>query len=72
MAAPAGEERAKRRPRARRKQAEPGSRGLSASQLASATPPPQVTDLRRAIEQDGGWVLGTYREPVGEHWHILA
>jgi len=71
MAVPVGEERAKR-PRGKKKQAEPASRGLSAAQLASATPPPQVTDLRRAIEQDGGWVLGTYREPVGEHWHILA
>jgi len=62
----------KKRPGARKKPAEPASRGLSAAQLASATPPTQVTDLRRAIEQDGGWVLGTYREPVGEHWHILA
>jgi len=56
----------------KKKAAEPQSRGLNAAQLASATPPPQVTDLRRAIEQDGGWILGTYREPIGEHWHILA
>jgi ParB family chromosome partitioning protein len=58
--------------RAKRQPPEPASRGLTASQLASASPPPQVTDLRRAVEQDGGWVLGTYRDPVGGHWHILA
>jgi ParB family chromosome partitioning protein len=58
--------------RKKKSTAEPGSRGLAAAQLASATPPPQVTDLRRAIEQDGGWVLGTYREPLGGNWHILA
>jgi ParB family chromosome partitioning protein len=62
----------KTKPRRTRKEAEPDSRGLNASQLASGTPPPQITDLRRAIEQDGGWVLGTYRDPVGEHWQILA
>lgn len=56
----------------KKKVVEPGSRGLTAAQLSSATPPPQVTDLRRAIEQDGGWVLGTYRDPMGGHWHILA
>jgi ParB family chromosome partitioning protein len=61
-----------KRPKRKRKAAEPGSRGLNAAQLASATPPPQVTDLRRAIEQDGGWILGTYRDPLGGHWQILA
>jgi ParB family chromosome partitioning protein len=62
----------KTKARRARKDAEPESRGLNASQLASGTPPPQITDLRRAIEQDGGWVLGTYRDPIGEHWQILA
>ena len=58
--------------RSRKPKPEPAPRGLVAAQLASGTPPPQVTDLRRAVEQDGGWVLGTYRDPVGGHWQILA
>lgn len=62
----------KAKSRRARKDAEPDSRGLTPTQLASGTPPPQITDLRRAVEQDGGWVLGTYREPIGEHWQILA
>ncbi len=74
MPAAVGDDVRERKARARRsrKDAEPESRGLSPTQLSSGTPPPQVTDLRRAVEQDGGWVLGTYRDPVGEHWQILA
>ncbi len=63
---------ARQRTSRKRKPAEPASRGLGPAQLTSATPPPRVTDLRRAVEQDGGWILGTYQEPVGGHWQVLA
>ena len=48
------------------------SRGLDARRLASATPPTSVATLGRTIEDDGGDVLATYRDPLGGHWQILA
>ena len=50
----------------------PPPRGLDARRLASATPPVSVTTLARSIEDDGGSVIGTYRDPLGSHWQILA
>lgn len=47
-------------------------RGLDARRLTSATPPDSVTALARKIEHDGGSVIGTYRDPLGSHWQILA
>jgi ParB family chromosome partitioning protein len=60
--------------RARRKKtgAAPASRGLTAAQVAAASPPVKVDALRTAIEDDGGSFLGAYRDPVGGHWHVLA
>jgi len=61
------------KPKRRKKgTAEPGSRGLRANELAGAEPPPDVAELLRAIENDGGSVLGTYRDPLGGHWQVLA
>jgi ParB family chromosome partitioning protein len=48
------------------------SRGLDARRLASATPPTAVQTLARTIEDDGGSVLATYRDPLGSHWQMLA
>ena len=48
------------------------SRGLDAWRLASATPPVSVATLGRTIEDDGGVVLATYRDPLGSHWQMLA
>jgi ParB family chromosome partitioning protein len=55
----------------RRKQADPGSRGLAADALLD-TPPPGVKLLAEAIASDGGSVLATYRDPLGGHFTILA
>lgn len=52
--------------------AEPGSRGLRPTELAGEAPPPAITELTQAIENDGGAVLGTYRDPLGGHWQLLA
>jgi len=51
---------------------EAGSRGLDSRRLASAAPPASVETLGRTIENDGGAVLATYRDPLGGHWQILA
>jgi len=48
------------------------SRGLDARRLGSATPPASVQTLARTIEEDGGSVLATYRDPLGSHWQLLA
>ncbi len=58
--------------RRRRKKVEPGSRGLAAAELAGGSPPSAVTDLAAAIARDGGAVLGTFRDPLGGHWQVLA
>ncbi len=56
----------------KKKEVPPKSRGLIASRLASATPPAAIQRLAEAIEQDGGSVLGTYRDPLGGNWQVLA
>ena len=39
---------------------------------ADEQPPHGVRTLAREVEDDGGAVLGIYREPVGGGWHIMA
>src|SRR5262245_37906616 len=56
----------------RRKKAEPASRGLAAPEVGAGSSPASLEDLRRTIEQDGGSVVGAYRDPLGGHWHLLA
>ena len=68
------EKKAKRKstgPRKRRKLAGKSS-GLIAKDVIAAVPPNSIADLQEAIDQDGGKVLTTYREPFGEHWLVLA
>src|SRR5262245_18834711 len=60
------------RPRRKKKAAEPASRGLGATQLDAATPPLNVQQLRSSVLEDGGSVLGMYRDPIGGNWQILA
>jgi ParB family chromosome partitioning protein len=59
--------------RGRRKKAaeEPAPRGLSTMELGGALPA-EVEALTGLIELDGGAVLGSYREPLGGHWTVLA
>lgn len=58
--------------RKKKKQAEPASQGLSPSEMVAGSPPSQLEKLSLAIQQRGGRVLGTYREPLGAHWQLLA
>ncbi|UCF20009.1 MAG: ParB N-terminal domain-containing protein [Gemmatimonadota bacterium] len=52
--------------------AEPGSRGLTARALSSASAPGHVQALAEAIEADRGSVLAVYRDPLGGNWQVLA
>jgi ParB family chromosome partitioning protein len=56
----------------RKKKAEPGSRGLLATDVDAEKPTAEVTALQSQIEADGGRVIGAYREPLGSHWAVLA
>jgi ParB family chromosome partitioning protein len=61
-----------KRSKKKRAAAEAASRGLDARRVAGTAPPAAVEELSRHIEEDGGAVLATYRDPLGGHWQILA
>jgi ParB family chromosome partitioning protein len=58
--------------RKKKKGVEPASRGLAAGELAARESPADVQKLERAIESDGGSILGAYRDPLGAKWQVLA
>jgi ParB family chromosome partitioning protein len=58
--------------RRRRRAAEPSSRGLPALEVAGGTPPPELAELEAQIRADGGAPIGAFRDPLGEHWQVLA
>jgi ParB family transcriptional regulator, chromosome partitioning protein len=57
-------------PRKRRKLAGK-STGLMPNEL-TGTAPPAIESLQRAVEEDGGRVISSYREPFGGQWLIMA
>jgi ParB family chromosome partitioning protein len=59
---------APRKPRASKKKAAPGSRGLSPAECRDASLP----ELASRIEASGGAVLATYKEPLGGRETIFA
>ena len=66
-----------RKPRAagikrRRRKPAGTSTGLAAAELQAEAAPPEVAELQRLIETDGGKVLTAYREPFAGRWLILA
>ncbi len=46
--------------------------GLTASEVAAGTPPPEIDALSQAVRECGGGVVGAYRDPVGGHWQLMA
>ena len=58
-------------PRKRRKLAGK-STALTATELVGAAASDEVNALQRAIHEDGGTVLATYREPFGGQWLVSA
>ena len=65
-------ETAEKKPRRKRKAAEPEPRGLTARQVGAGAPPAEMMRLMEAIEGDGGAVIGPYREPLGGLWQVIA
>jgi ParB family transcriptional regulator, chromosome partitioning protein len=68
------EKKAKRKPGAPRKRRKLAGKsiGLEAGELLTTATPSDVGYLQAAIEEDGGKVLASYREPFGGHWLIMA
>ena len=62
----------KRTAKKKKASAPAASRGLDARKLTSTQPPASVEALGRTIEDDGGSVLATYRDPLGSNWQLLA
>jgi ParB family chromosome partitioning protein len=56
----------------RKPKVEAGSVGLTAEEVATGSPSPEVSKVRKQIDDAGGHVLATYREPFGGHWVALA
>ncbi len=59
-------------PRKKKVKVEAGSVGLTAAEVASGSPTPEVAKLKSQIEDAGGKALAVYREPLGGHWVALA
>jgi len=51
---------------------EPRSRGLTAPSLVAGSPPAAVAQLANAIAEDGGVVIGTFKDPLAGKWQLLA
>ena len=68
------EKKAKKKPGAPRKRRKLAGKsiGLEARELLTTATPSDVSDLQAAIEEDGGKVLASYREPFGGHWLVMA
>jgi ParB family chromosome partitioning protein len=60
------------KPRKKKNEGEPGTRGLPAADLCAGSPPASVSKLQQTIESEGGTVLGAYRDPLGGNWQLLA
>ena len=58
--------------RPRRKKGAASIKGLTAAEVTSDTPPAAIEDLGQAVRDSGGGVVGSYRDPVGGHWHLVA
>ncbi len=54
----------------RRKKAEAGSKGLSPKDMLSGTE--SLEALEKHIVDDGGAVIGRYRDPLGGHGVVIA
>jgi ParB family chromosome partitioning protein len=56
----------------KKRAAESKPRGLTAQALVSGSPPAAVAELADAIAEDGGVVIGVYKDPLGGKWQVLA
>ena len=63
---------AKKPAKPRKKKGALSVQGLTAPEVASDTPPAEIESLGQAIRESGGGVVGSYRDPAGGHWHLIA
>ena len=56
----------------RKKAAEPASRGLEPGETTASPRPGEIAALEAGIAADGGVVIGSFREPLGGQWQVLA
>lgn len=62
---------AARKPRKKKNEAEPGSRGLAAADVAIEASG-DAAALAKKIAEDGGSVIGAYKDPLGGHETLIA
>ena len=63
---------AKKPARPRRKKGTVSIEGLTAPEVTSGAPTAEIEGLSQAIRESGGGVVGSYRDPAGGHWQLLA
>jgi ParB family chromosome partitioning protein len=56
----------------RRRKPAGASSGLTAVELHEGSPPDDVSELGKTVEDDGGQVLSVYREPYAGRWMVLV
>jgi ParB family chromosome partitioning protein len=69
---PTQEKTSKRASRTRKRKAAALPPGLTAFETILGPPPAELTGLAGAVEVCGGGLVGSYRDPVGGHWHLVA
>lgn len=61
-----------KKPRRKKAKAAPEPRGLTPKQVAGGAPPAAIEKLVAKIEEDGGQLIGAYKEPLGGQWQVIA
>jgi ParB family chromosome partitioning protein len=69
---PAKEKAPKRASRTRKRKGAALPPGLTAPETVLGPPPNELAALARAVEECGGAPVGSYRDPIGGHWHLVA
>src|SRR5579863_8155147 len=59
---------ARKRPR----KAKPGTKGLSPAECRLDQPTGAAAEVAEAIETSGGWIVGSYKDPLGGHPLLLS
>ena len=59
-------------PKKRPRKAKPGTKGLGPAECRIAEPSAASTELTAAIEKAGGWVVGSYKDPLGGHPVLIS
>ena len=63
---------ATKKKRTSRKKAAPASRGLTPAEVCPAAVPVALEELAQLVEEDGGAVIGRYRDPLGGIWQLMT